>query len=247
MSIDAKTRKMLWAKSGNKCVICRTTLIIDGETTAKSSVIGEECHIYSSKPDGPRYNVNYPSEQIDNYENLILLCSVHHKQIDDQCETFSCEILKKMKETHEKWVEEQLSPKDNAKPIQIKRVKENLPTHLKKIITGNDLMCLLNECVAFEYSYDNVFSKEQILLASEFLQATQEVLDIDDTLEVRDKIAYDVAFNDILNELDRNNIWVFGARENRIVTGGVEADDNFPVLILQLLKNDNVSIVRTQV
>ncbi|RRJ67789.1 HNH endonuclease [Paenibacillus oralis] len=78
---------MLWGRSGNRCSICKIELVIEATTQDAPSVIGEECHIISGQVNGPRYNSNYDKELIDSYENLILLCSVHHKMIDDQQET----------------------------------------------------------------------------------------------------------------------------------------------------------------
>ncbi|BBU22619.1 HNH endonuclease [Mycobacterium xenopi] len=45
-------------------------------------VVGEEAHIRSGRPDGPRYDPDYPSADIDKYENLMLLCPTHHTLID---------------------------------------------------------------------------------------------------------------------------------------------------------------------
>jgi predicted restriction endonuclease len=87
MPISDKTRKILWGRSGNRCAFCRHELVIDATTADDESVIGEECHILSRKGQGPRYDSSYPSEQLDEAENLILLCRIHHKMVDDQHET----------------------------------------------------------------------------------------------------------------------------------------------------------------
>ena len=68
------------------------------------SVVGDECHIVSEEVNGPRYDANYPPSEIDSYSNLLLLCRVHHKMIDDQAETFTSEILHQLKANHENWV-----------------------------------------------------------------------------------------------------------------------------------------------
>lgn len=96
MSILGSVRKILWAKSGNKCAFCEKELIKTqfGVTT----ICGEECHIVSPKPNGPRH------KKLDNYDtidNLILLCQEHHKMIDDNPEKFSEEFLKDLKIKHE--------------------------------------------------------------------------------------------------------------------------------------------------
>ena len=57
MAISDKTRKKLWAKSGNRCSICKTDLFSNKEK-AEDLNIGEECHIISSKPKGPRHKIS---------------------------------------------------------------------------------------------------------------------------------------------------------------------------------------------
>jgi hypothetical protein len=44
-------------------------------------------------------------ENVDRYENLILLCKVHHKLVDDQPDKFTVQILREMKRSHEDWAE----------------------------------------------------------------------------------------------------------------------------------------------
>lgn len=66
-------------------------------------VLGEEAHIRSKKPGGPRHESNYPLENFDTYQNLILMCRAHHKVIDDQNgRWYSINDLEAMKKSHEK-------------------------------------------------------------------------------------------------------------------------------------------------
>lgn len=57
MSITDKTRKKLWAKSGNRCALCKEELVAYKEEKSDEVVIGEECHIISNRPSGPRHNL----------------------------------------------------------------------------------------------------------------------------------------------------------------------------------------------
>ena len=89
MAISEKTRKMLWAKSGNRCAICKIELITEQKTDSNLN-IGEECHIISSKSKGPRHKPNL--NDYDSFDNLILLCRNHHKEIDTLIDSFPEEI-----------------------------------------------------------------------------------------------------------------------------------------------------------
>ncbi len=80
---------MLWAKSGNRCAICKIELITEQKTDSNLN-IGEECHIISSKSKGPRHKSNL--NDYDSFDNLILLCRNHHKEIDTLIDSFPEEI-----------------------------------------------------------------------------------------------------------------------------------------------------------
>ncbi|XDD45279.1 HNH endonuclease [Leptospira sp. WS39.C2] len=103
MGITTKTLKMLWGRSASLCAFpgcTREELIEESTSLDSASIVGDNAHIRSEKPDGPRFDPNFPIETIDNYENLILLCKVHHKIIDDQVSTYTVEALEKMKQDH---------------------------------------------------------------------------------------------------------------------------------------------------
>ena len=72
------------------------------------SLVGEACHIVAQKVDGPRGVSPLTVEQRDKNANLILLCNIHHKQIDDQFNTYSVSKLEELKTQHESWVRTQL-------------------------------------------------------------------------------------------------------------------------------------------
>lgn len=115
MSISNQTRKLLWGRSGNRCAICRRELTMSGKDEDSDCVIGEECHIVAKKNDGPRGISDLNKKQRDEYENLILLCSIHHKKIDDQIENYSVKNLKTIKLHHERWVRNSLNAFDDIK------------------------------------------------------------------------------------------------------------------------------------
>ncbi|NMI03164.1 hypothetical protein HF638_04215 [Paenibacillus sp. SZ31] len=109
MSISSKTRKMLWGRAANRCAICRAELVMDETETDDESVIGDECHIVAREDDGPRGESIKNSDQRDKYANLLLLCKIHHKVIDDQPGHYTVEKLNKIKEEHEQWVRSSLN------------------------------------------------------------------------------------------------------------------------------------------
>ncbi|MFA4830486.1 MAG: HNH endonuclease [Thermodesulfovibrionales bacterium] len=91
---------------------------MDATETDDESLIGEECHIIANSTDGPRGNIS-TQEDLNKYDNLILLCRIHHKIIDDQPNTYTVERLRKIKVTHEKWVRDSLQTISITTPFTI--------------------------------------------------------------------------------------------------------------------------------
>lgn len=109
MGLSPKDRKALWGRSRHLCAFpqCRRELTEDqvdaktGETF--QTVVGEEAHIYSPSPDGPRYDAKYPVGKLETYENRILLCSIHHTLLDsEKGRAYDPDTLIKMKRRHER-------------------------------------------------------------------------------------------------------------------------------------------------
>lgn len=111
MSITVQSRKILWGRSGNRCAFpgCNQELHQADETS--STVIGQECHIEAQSEDGPRFNPALSEKQIDSFENLILMCPIHHRIIDENPEKYTVAALKKMKAGHEDRVRRALEDK----------------------------------------------------------------------------------------------------------------------------------------
>jgi len=105
MGISLKTHKMLWGRSGGRCSIpdCRKILFVDETETDDPSIVGDEAHIVAREQDGPRGDSPLTTEDRDKYDNLILLCKIHHKVIDDQPKAFTVELLHKIKHDHIEW------------------------------------------------------------------------------------------------------------------------------------------------
>jgi hypothetical protein len=96
-SPSAATLKRLFALSGNCCAFpkCRTSLVL-GHT-----LVGEVCHIKGAKLGSARYDPDQPPAERHAYDNLILLCAVHHTVIDDDEIAYTVDRLKALKVSHE--------------------------------------------------------------------------------------------------------------------------------------------------
>lgn len=111
--ILGKTRKELWSKAAGRCSICNKWLFEPAHTC-----IGEECHIISEAENGPRHQKGI--DDYSCYDNLILLCRNHHKEIDDNPSIFTIEKLKHIKKEHEKKINKQLKKEGKSTEIAFK-------------------------------------------------------------------------------------------------------------------------------
>jgi hypothetical protein len=98
-TLKIKTIKRLFAVSGNKCAFPRCIHKLVDIGTGK--VLGEICHMKAQKPDGPRFDSSISVTEINDFDNLILLCPLHHTIIDSDVESYTVERLVQMKTTHE--------------------------------------------------------------------------------------------------------------------------------------------------
>lgn len=95
-----KTIKRLFAVSGNKCYFpdCNTPLV----EKSIGTLTGEICHIKGKKKESSRYDPNQSDEERHEYDNLVLMCPLHHKIIDDDTGSYTVSRLKEIKVEHEK-------------------------------------------------------------------------------------------------------------------------------------------------
>lgn len=95
--------KKLFSLSAGRCNICSRELI------EENVQIGEMAHIIARSPGGPR-SVEGQSNN-NSYDNLILLCSVHHKVVDSALQSYSAERLFQIKRDFENSVSVRLDLK----------------------------------------------------------------------------------------------------------------------------------------
>ncbi|EYT57100.1 hypothetical protein D514_0118680 [Microbacterium sp. UCD-TDU] len=106
MAIGGRTRKLLWGRAHNECAFpgCPQTLTEEiakaGSDASDATVVGEEAHIRGQSVGGARYDPDY--EDVDGYQNLMLMCPTHHTMIDaNHGAGYSVDQLIEMKKRHE--------------------------------------------------------------------------------------------------------------------------------------------------
>ncbi len=236
MAISDKTRKILWGRSGNRCALCRRELVSRETRTDDPSVVGDECHIVSDKEGGPRNQSEPMPKDHDKYENLILLCKVHHKLVDDQPLTYTVDRVRAVKSKHEKWVRERL-----AGDGWNSHKKQEMVHILPQIHTGKELMDLGAGAYAYLLDHEEPVTEEEVNLLSSFLQNVQDWGDIWDCIDSGEHVRVRFTMTQEIKELEESGFLVFATRQKRRVSA-VGISEVVPTLVMTVVRKTNPGI-----
>jgi HNH endonuclease len=126
MAISEPDLKLLWGRAAGRCSICKVRVTEDKQSITEAFPFGENAHIISAKPNGPRGKDTIVESLRNNYFNLILLCPNCHTKIDKSPEDYPVEKLHQIKRVHESEMND-LHPSDKASYdqfLQFSRVTE---------------------------------------------------------------------------------------------------------------------------
>lgn len=241
MAISDKTRKILWGRSGNRCAVCRARLVAEKTELDLESVVGDECHIHSPSPNGPRHEPSVGADHVDALDNLMLLCRVHHKMVDDQVETYTAGVLRQIKRNHETWVEKQLEVHAEVAPLRLRRLKSEVPVALARIASARELFALASMCHASYQDHSADLTTEEAEMVGGFLQNVSDWVAVAD--EPLDKVRAVKSIQDGLDELAQNGFFVFAARERQRLEGGVAPASDWFALHISILRSTDPEIL----
>jgi hypothetical protein len=204
MSIKVKTRKVLWSKSGNRCAICKRQLVQRLPRQKSDFIVGEECHIISSKSDGPRGKHKILSD-FDTYDNLILLCANDHKLIDEFPETFTVEIVESLKINHENWIEAAIE----------KDIEEYLKTTnnielLDEIKVTSNIDIIVQGSHFYFYDLTSITDENMSIEASELFDNLRDYADIYSDIEISSRTRCLIDYLKTIKQLNEKGIKFFG-------------------------------------
>ncbi|MBA2923015.1 HNH endonuclease [Pseudomonas sp. P7] len=121
MAVKPKALKELYARAAGRCAMCPGFESVFKEQVCDIDIdnknISEAAHIIARSKKGPRGEDGF-SGDIDDYDNLILLCPNHHKSVDDNPLRFPPDWLHRKKIELEKFVENSLAT-DNRRSRDI--------------------------------------------------------------------------------------------------------------------------------
>lgn len=153
--IQDTTRRRLYANSGNICAMynCDEELIY-----ANSANLSEICHIEAVNEDGARYNANSSNEEVNSYDNLLLLCPTCHKIVDSKQNEhlYTVDYMKRMKNVHENRVREAILEKPAfdmpvfIRNIDVSKVIDDYNNCYEKAINENKVYETIEKTLALQ-------------------------------------------------------------------------------------------------
>lgn len=232
MAISDKTRKKLWAKSGNRCSICKTDLFSNKEK-AEDLNIGEECHIISSKPKGPRHKEGF--DDYDLYDNLILLCRNHHKEIDELTDTYTEKLLRYIKLNHEDWVNTTLNDS---------KTKREKPKFISRITSGKELLNIVSDSYGYRTDYDEVDNEDDANFIGGVLQDLTDYGDISGMVEVSDRVKMALDLSKLIEMIEEKGYYLFAEDNIEKIRFKDGETDKWKIATILIRKMDNPEIIK---
>lgn len=237
MSISDRDRKILWATAGNRCSICQSELVQRSGDPAASVLIGEECHIVSPRPGGPRSRAT--ADNLDGYQNLILLCPSDHSRVDQLVDEYPEEELRRIKSSHESWVAAALG-RYPGRPVILTRAQ---PQVLAELEDGDALLSVVADAHESSYGHDELASESEVDPVADFLQATHDWAEISDDLEPGARVRATYELSRLLTDLRRYGWRVFGARTRGTIGDGSGETSPWYTAYLRVVRSNSSAIV----
>ena len=183
-------------------------------------MIGQEAHIISEAPGGPRH-ADLPDYDV--YDNLLLLCGNDHKPADDQWRHYTVEKLRQIKREHEAWVARRLASVPEIDPIRlVPDPAFPIPKVMNLCMTGTQLWQVMEGAHAFYRSVPTNLTEAQHDLVADFSQSVQDWMDVS-ALDGSFRVGRDAAkhLSELIKEVNEAGLFVGARRRQCLLTGGV--------------------------
>ena len=239
MPITVRDRKLLWARAGGTCALCKSQLTAYAKSGDKDVVLGEEAHIVSEEPNGPRFRP-MPRKEVDSYANLLLLCLSDHKIVDEQVTYYTERRLQTLKREHEQWVKDRVSSAVQA--IKIRDPEAGKPVMLQRIDTGKELMNIVAHTFAAHHDNPELRSAEEAELIRGFFQDVTDYIDIWDDIEPSGHIQAEFSMSGEITRLREAGLVVYAGVKKHVIEGGVKEPEPWPVACIVIYRKGDESI-----
>lgn len=237
VAISNRTRKMLWGRAAGRCAICNRPLVLDSSDAAdREAVVGDECHIVSRQPGGPRANERPPSG-IDEYDNLILLCKVDHKRVDDQPAYYTSERLRQVKADHER----RFAQVGEPPAVRIVDDPAAGPMVVRLVGSGRELWNLIDGSDVWSYDHPDPADEAEAELLARLFDSIKDWGEIADALGPGEGVRAAFALGQELDELHDHGLLLYAARRRQLLTGGVGPPMPWHETLLRIVRETDLA------
>lgn len=162
-------------------------------------------HIVGRSPGGPRY-APLGAEEVDGYENLILLCAHHHREVDDQPNHYTADRLRAKKVKHERRMA--AYTRTGLPAMRFLDDPRHRMVRLKRIQTGGELWSYI---AGYESTFDEpeLEDETEVELLGGFIQNLADYADIHDDLPPGDHLRIKFELTQHLRELGEAGFAVY--------------------------------------
>lgn len=238
VALTTANRKLLWARSGGLCAICKGSLTEDATDVDPAVVIGMEAHIVSDRPEGPRHRSLEP-EKVDDPDNLILLCPSHHTVVDKQDSHYSEERLRRIKLEHEQWVRQLGSYRPQ---VRIRDPHPDRPTVAYRVATGTQLMGIAGGRHAMQKSEPERLTTDEVELLASFLQDVSDWADLWDELGPGERLRAEHEVTQELDELLEAGFIVYAGVRSQVLEGGAGPPTSWNLLVIRIVRAEDAEM-----
>ncbi|MBK5211244.1 MAG: SAVED domain-containing protein [Coriobacteriia bacterium] len=187
--ISKSVECMLWGQAAGRCEVCGRELYKDS-AYGLSGNYAEKAHIIAVSDNGPRRLADLRDEEINDANNLMLLCAEHHKMIDDKEDHYLVDHLLGVKADHEERVRYLMSiPRENETQMvtYFSNIDMEISHHdanlYKQAVVNDSKLPKFNEPISLgatgpQQNMDAAYINQQVVsLELAFKQKAQPVLE----------------------------------------------------------------------
>jgi len=193
--------------------MCDRCLTAEPTADDPVAVLGEECHIVARSPGGPRY-VPLSAENVDAYENIMLLCADDHARVDAQPGYFTADWLRAKKAQYERRVVARgRSGLPQTRFIDDPRHRE---ISLSLVTTGGELWPYIVHGLESGFDHPDPEDETEVSLLGDFVQNLTDYADIHDDIPQGDHVRIKFELTQQLRELSNAGFAVYAGYTQRI-------------------------------
>ncbi|SCC28785.1 hypothetical protein GA0061096_3591 [Fictibacillus enclensis] len=126
---------------------------------------------------------------------------------------------------------------------QKKRKEKDEQIFLTHLINGHQALKVLGGSYGWEYDYDHIEDKKAVEAIRTFIEVASDIMDIYDMFEISEKMDTEETLDDLIKDLNKYNLYVFGTKMTRKIRDAQGVVD-LPICSIRIVKGNNPEIVQ---